>query len=59
MTAPAGAPEPAPVVVPIDERIRRRAYELYLQRGDGCGSAMADWLQAEAELLAEIEETKG
>jgi hypothetical protein len=32
------------------ERIRQRAYELYEQRGKRDGYALADWLQAEAEL---------
>ncbi len=34
----------------IEERIRRRAYELYEQRGRGDGFALDDWLQAETEL---------
>jgi len=33
-----------------EERIRLRAYELYEQRGRRDGSAVDDWLQAEAEL---------
>ncbi|HWQ36647.1 MAG TPA: DUF2934 domain-containing protein [Blastocatellia bacterium] len=36
-----------------EERIRQRAYELYLQRGDG-GDALSDWFQAEAEILAAL-----
>ncbi|HEY6902943.1 MAG TPA: DUF2934 domain-containing protein [Candidatus Acidoferrales bacterium] len=36
----------------LEERIRIRAYELYEKRGRREGSAMADWLQAEAELTA-------
>jgi len=32
------------------EQIRRRAYELYEQRGRGDGFALDDWLQAESEL---------
>ena len=36
----------------LEERIRIRAYELYEKRGKRDGSAMADWLQAEAELTA-------
>jgi hypothetical protein len=32
------------------ERIRLRAYELYEKRGKRDGSALADWLQAEAEV---------
>ena len=35
----------------IEERIRRRAYELYEQRGGIEGFALDDWLQAEAEIL--------
>jgi hypothetical protein len=34
----------------LDERIRRRAYELYEQRGRLDGHDVDDWLQAEAEL---------
>jgi len=34
------------------ERIRRRAYELYEQRGRVDGFASDDWLQAECEILA-------
>jgi hypothetical protein len=34
----------------LEERIRLRAYELYEQRGNRGGSALEDWLQAEAEL---------
>ena len=35
----------------IEQRIRRRAYELYEQRGRVDGLALDDWLQAEAEIL--------
>ena len=34
----------------IEESIRRRAYELYEQRGRVEGFALEDWLQAEREL---------
>jgi hypothetical protein len=34
---------------PQDE-IRRRAYELYLERGEQPGCDLDDWLQAEREL---------
>jgi Protein of unknown function (DUF2934) len=37
-------------VDPEDE-IRRRAYELYEQRGKIDGYALDDWLQAEAEVV--------
>lgn len=33
-----------------EEQIRNRAYELYLARNGGPGSALEDWLRAEAEL---------
>jgi hypothetical protein len=40
------------VVVPIklEDEIRRRAYELYVQRGNAPGSAAEDWLTAEREV---------
>ncbi len=34
----------------IEEEIRRRAYELYLQRGPASGSEAEDWLTAEREV---------
>ncbi len=33
-----------------DEDIRRRAYEIYLERGQQPGRDLDDWLQAEREL---------
>jgi len=33
-----------------DEGIRRRAYEIYLERGEQPGHELDDWLQAEREL---------
>jgi len=33
------------------EQIRRRAYELYKERGRVDGYGLDDWLQAEAEVL--------
>lgn len=35
-----------------DERVRRRAYELYELRGKQNGQDLDDWLTAEAELSA-------
>jgi hypothetical protein len=32
-----------------DEEIRRRAYEIYLERGEQQGGELDDWLQAERE----------
>lgn len=34
-----------------EEKIRFRAYELFLKRGGHHGHDLEDWLQAEAELL--------
>jgi hypothetical protein len=36
-----------------DEDIRRRAYEIYLARGEQPGRDLDDWLQAERELEGE------
>ncbi|HSS95973.1 MAG TPA: DUF2934 domain-containing protein [Terriglobales bacterium] len=36
----------------IDDQIRDRAYELYVQRGRQGGQELQDWLDAEFELLA-------
>jgi DUF2934 family protein len=35
---------------PINEAIARRAYELFLARGEEHGHDLDDWLQAEREL---------
>lgn len=35
---------------PSHEEIRRRAYEIYLERDGFGGNELDDWLQAEAEL---------
>ena len=36
----------------IEEQIRQRAYELYLERGGVDGNATDDWLQAKEEVLS-------
>jgi len=36
----------------LQEEIRRRAYELYLQRGSTPGNESDDWLVAEREVLS-------
>ena len=33
-----------------NEKIKRRAYEIYLERGEQPGCELDDWLQAEREL---------
>jgi len=35
---------------PTEEQTRKRAYEIYIQRGKVDGHALADWLEAETEL---------
>ena len=38
--------------LPLEEQVRQRAFEIYLQRGGQDGSDLDDWQQAEAELQA-------
>ena len=45
------AREPQHYKPSVKERIRRRAHELYVQRGSQSGSELDDWLRAEAEIL--------
>ena len=33
-----------------DEEIRRRAYQIYLERGEQAGTELDDWVQAEREV---------
>jgi CRISPR/Cas system endoribonuclease Cas6 (RAMP superfamily) len=56
MPAPARAKRPGakPDDLPLEERIPRRAHELYLDRA---GSEIEDWLQAEDE-IRNMEEQK-
>jgi hypothetical protein len=37
-----------------DEEIRRRSYEIHLERGEQSGRELDDWLQAERELQGEV-----
>ena len=51
------APEPQRALEPepessLEERIRIRAYELYMERGCVSGNEIEDWLQAEQTLRA-------
>jgi hypothetical protein len=41
----------------LQEQIRRRAYELYEQRGRDDGHEIDDWLQAESEVVQQRSET--
>ncbi len=43
-------PEPPLRSIPSEDEIRKRAYEIYLERGSRPGSALEDWLKAKAEL---------
>ena len=40
----------------LEEEIRRRAYELYEQRGCTPGSESEDWLRAEQEIVARYQD---
>lgn len=42
--------------LPLEERVEKRAYELYVLRGNESGSEMDDWLQAEDEIRGEEEQ---
>ena len=37
--------------LPVEERIRQRAHEIWLERGGQDGSDIDDWLQAEQEIV--------
>ena len=50
MAAPAPAKERLKERLSLEERIQRRAYELYVQNGNQSGSELDDWLQAEEEI---------
>ena len=41
----------------LQEQIRRRAYELYQQRGRDEGHELDDWLQAESEVTQQKAKT--
>jgi len=60
MPASAPAKKPAPEskieTLPLEERIHRRAYELYVLRGNQSGSELDDWLQAEEEIRRATEQ---
>ena len=58
MVAPAAAKERPEERFSLEERVRRRAYELYVQRGNESGSELDDWLQAEAEIRGAEEQTR-
>ena len=51
--------KPRACEVSLEERIRTRAHELYIERGNQSGSELDDWLQAEEEIAAAEEERTG
>lgn len=42
----------------IQQKIEKKAYELYEQRGGAHGNDLNDWLEAERIVLAEISQSK-
>jgi hypothetical protein len=51
MAVPARGAKSTIKMLSPEERIRLRAYELYVRRGNQPGSELDDWLQAEKEFL--------
>ncbi len=43
----------------LEEEIRRRAYELYEERGRADGRDIDDWIRAEAEVTGTALQTRG
>jgi Protein of unknown function (DUF2934) len=54
VAAPVEVPKQRPALSNIDEQIRRRAYEIYLERGGNGGSPEQDWLRAQEEVRARM-----
>jgi hypothetical protein len=52
VAAPVGVPKKSQVTSNMEELIRRRAYEIYLERGGKGGSPEQDWLRAQEEIRA-------
>lgn len=51
MRLPIPAKEPLIETLPLEERIRQRAKELYVERGNQFGSQLDNWLQAKKEIV--------
>ena len=58
MPGTARAKQPSTEKLPLEEQIRRRAYELYVLRGNESGSELDDWLQAEEEISRAQEQAR-
>lgn len=52
VAAPEFKKHAAPIPINVEEEIRRRAYELYMQRGCTPGQDHSDWVEAEREIMA-------
>lgn len=52
--APSNTASPAD----LESKIRQRAYELYVERGNTSGHQNEDWLRAEREVLARDDQQK-
>jgi Protein of unknown function (DUF2934) len=48
-----------PFVSNLEEEIRRRAYELYLERGCSAGKESEDWIAAEREVRSRLMKQAG
>jgi len=46
-------PQEIPTQTDLEERIRRRAYEIYQARGSEGGHDLDHWLEAESEIRAQ------
>ena len=42
----------------LNEKIRKRAYEISQERGESEGNGLSDWLKAEKEIKAKYETKK-
>ena len=49
-------PEEIPVDPTLEERIRQRAYDLYVSRGGEHGADIDDWMRAEEEVRMSAEQ---
>ena len=52
VAAPEYKKHAAPIPINVEEEIRRRAYELYMERGCKPGQDHSDWIEAEREIMA-------
>ena len=48
----------SPPVLDLDDRIRTRAYQLYVERNGAAGHDLDDWLRAEQEVRTAVQPPK-